>query len=119
MSEEPAHKKIKYSQRKLNFSNVNVTSLTSTTPEPGPSTIEPAQPDEPQSSSSATAETVKTAGIVEPKQTGYDCVEVCCRDIEKGKAAQLIVNKKETAGSSGQRERYPTSMQNGTKTESG
>ena len=106
MSKEPVHNQIKYSQIKLNFNNFNVTSLTSTTPETGPSTLEPAQPDEPQSSSSATAETVKTAGMVVPKQAGSDCMEVCCRDIEKGKAAQLIVDKKETARSFGQRERY-------------
>ena len=33
-------------------------------------------------------------------------MEACCRDIETGKSAQLIVDKKETARSFGQRERY-------------
>ena len=78
----------------------------STTTEPGPSTLQPAQPEDAQSSSSVLAETVKTTSTVEPKQAGSDCMEVCCRDIETGKAAQLILDKKETAGLFGQRERY-------------
>lgn len=69
-----------------------------------PSTPEPGQPEEPQSSSSVPTETVETASI-EPKQASAssDCVEDCCRDIETCKVAQLIIDKKQSARSFGQR----------------
>lgn len=94
MSKEPVHKKVKYSQTKLNFNVNDVTSLTSTPLEPGPSTQEPAQPEKPQSSNSVPAETVETAGT-RPKQASVcsDCVEGCCWDTETGKAAQLIIER--------------------------
>lgn len=102
MSKEPVNKKTKHFQTKLNLSTKNATSISTTLSEPGSST-QPAE--EPQSSSSVPAET--TTGVSnEPSQAGSDCVEDCSRDMETGKAAQLIIDKKETARSFGQRERY-------------
>lgn len=43
-------------------------------------------------------------------------MEGCCRDIEMGKAANIIMDIQEAVRSFGQKE---TSMQNGTKIESG
>ncbi|KAK5612878.1 hypothetical protein CRENBAI_005112 [Crenichthys baileyi] len=106
MAEEPEKKKIKYNQTKLNFHILTTKPQKSTTSSnPGPSDQGAVQP-EPPSSSSGTggSETATNAGTVAIHSSG--CVEAYCWDIETGKAPKLVIGKKETVTTFGQRERY-------------
>lgn len=94
---EPPTKKKKQIQTKLNFSTFSSQS------EPKSS----GQLAEEPKSSSSSAPTDRTIAVCnEPSLADFHCAEDCCRDIEAGKAAQLIIDKKETARLFGQRERY-------------
>lgn len=94
MADEPDNKKIKYNQTKLNLHF-----LTPKSPRSAPSNPEP------PSSSSGTGSNETTSASTEASPSS-GCVEACCRDIETGKAPQLVIDKKETARTFGQRDQY-------------
>ncbi len=88
----------------MNLNILTLKSQRSTTPSDQPSDQVAVQPEPPNSSSGIGERATNAGSVTSPSSSS--CVEACCQDIETGKAQQLVIDKKETARTFGQRERY-------------